>query len=224
MKFSIIVPIYNACNVLRRCLDSILLQTYPLYEVLMIDDGSTDTSEEIAAHYAEKDVRFILIRQSNAGPSKARNKGINLATGEVICFVDSDDFIESDYLQQLYNAFQEDNADVVFFGVNQLILTSGKTCIRNIPTLPKSKIDQIIELTNADLFGYTWVKAISCKIIGENRFDEYLNLFEDEVFTCKIMQSKPNISYVSKALYNQTVSPGSLSRKDHNDYYKKCEA
>lgn len=224
MTFSIIIPIFNAQNTLHRCLDSILAQTYATYEVLMIDDGSSDNSAQIAASYAERDPRFTLLRQANAGPSRARNHGLELAKGNVISFVDSDDFIEPDYLQLLFDAFRTEKAQVVFFGVNQIAEDSGKKCVRNIPELPRNKIDQIVALTKADLFGYTWIKAISRQLVGQTRFDENLNLFEDEVFTCQIMQKQPAISWIGRPLYNQIVLPGSLSRKTHQDYYEKCEA
>ena len=224
MTFSIIIPIYNAHSTLRRCLDSVQRQTYSQYEVLMIDDGSTDCSAEIAESYVERDSRFRLIRQSNEGPSRARNCGLNLATGEVISFNDSDDYVESDFLQEIYSAFQRNDAQVVFFGVNQLTEFAEKQCTRNIPELPKNWTDQVVALTKEDVFGYTWIKAISRHLIGDIRFDESLNLFEDEVFTCQIMQKMPAISAIRKPLYNQAVIQGSLSRKTHADYYAKCEA
>jgi glycosyltransferase involved in cell wall biosynthesis len=224
MTFSLIIPIYNAGKTLRRCLDSILDQSYPSYEVWMIDDGSSDNSAEIAASYAQRDSRFILIRQPNAGPSRARNHGLNLAQGDIICFVDSDDFVEPDYLQQLSDVFQDEDVQVAFFGVNQITEGYRKECVRNITSLPENKIDQIVELTRSDLFGYTWIKAISRQCIGETRFDETLNLFEDEVFTCQIMHKLPAVSLIGKPLYNQSILPESLSRKVHRDYYDKCEA
>lgn len=224
MTFSFIIPIYNAQSTLSRCLDSILSQTYASYEVLMIDDGSTDNSPEIAASYAEKDPRFTLIRQTNAGPAGARNRGLEMAKGEIVSFVDSDDFIEPDYLKQLLDAFRGEGAQVVFFGANQ-ITQDPKMCIpRNIPELSGDQIDQIIALTKADCFGYTWIKAISRQLIENTRFDDNLNLFEDEVFTCQIMQKHPRVTGISKPLYNQIVLPGSLSRRTHQNYYEACEA
>ena len=222
MTFSIIIPIYNAHKTLQRCLDSILHQTYPSYEVLMIDDGSLDNSAEIAALYAQNDARFALVCQSNSGPSRARNRGLDLAKGDIVSFVDSDDYVEPDYLQQLFDIFQTEEAQVVFFGINQIAADGRRE--RNIPLLPKNQIDQLIILTKADVYGYAWIKAISHQLVGEIRFDEKLNLFEDEVFTCHIMQKHPVISWVSKPLYNQIFCSESLSRKVHKDYFDKCEA
>lgn len=224
MKFSIIIPIYNAQKTLRRCLDSILQQTYPSFEVLMIDDGSHDNSAEIASAYAKDDLRLTLVRQANAGPSAARNHGLDMAKGDVVSFVDSDDYLEPDYLERLHDVFQKEAAQVVFFGVNQISESAEKKEVRNIPELPQSYVEQLVALTKADLFGYTWIKAISRQTIGTTRFREDMNLFEDEVFTCEIMQKKPAIAWVGKPLYNQVVQTGSLSRRTHPDYYKKCEA
>lgn len=224
MTFSIIIPFYNSQTTLGRCLDSISQQSYRSFEVLMIDDGSSDNSAEIAEAFAKKDYRFVLIQQSNGGPSSARNCGLDLARGEIIAFVDSDDYVVSDYLQQLYVAFCADNAQVVFFGVNQIDPITNKVFTRNISKLPSNAVEQIITLTKADLFGYTWIKAISRELIGSCRFDEALNLFEDEVFTCQIMQKQPVISLIEKPLYNQIVQTGSLSRRTHVDYYIKCES
>ena len=224
MKYTIIVPFYNAQETLRRCLDSIQKQSYPFFEVLMIDDGSNDNSTEIASAYTKEDPRFVLIRQPNAGPSKARNRGIDQACGTVISFVDSDDSLEPDYLQQIDDAFEEDGIQIVFFGVRQFETSTGKVFVRNVPDFPQSKIDIIVALTQADLFGYTWIKAISRQLIGQTRFNEALDLFEDEVFTCEIVQKCSAISRIAKPLYNQTISPGSLSRKTHQDYFAKCEA
>ena len=106
-KISIIVPIYNVENYLRECLESIKNQTFTNFECIMINDGSTDSSQEIAEQYLE-DERFYLINQNNSGQSVARNRAINLAKGEYVCFVDSDDMIHPRLLELLANYIQED--------------------------------------------------------------------------------------------------------------------
>lgn len=223
MLFSIIVPIYNAEKTLVRCLDSIMAQTYQRYEVLMIDDGATDRSAEIALDYATKDNRFILLRQANAGLAAVRNRGIQVAKGEVIHFVDSDDFIESEYLQSVYEAFQRERVDIVFFGARRVSETNELIDTMHTRSLPDTYEEQLIALTRADAFGYTWLKAIKKELIREAKFDENLKPFEDEVFTCEIMKKRPAITHIDKILYNQVVVPGSLSRRTYPDYYEKCE-
>lgn len=98
---SIVVPAYNAAGVIGRCIDTVLRQTYPDFELLIIDDGSTDETAEIAAAKAAQDARIHLIRQENAGVSSARNTGIAAASGELLCFIDCDDTVSANYLETL---------------------------------------------------------------------------------------------------------------------------
>ena len=98
---SIVVPAYNAAGVIERCIDTVLRQTYPDFELLIIDDGSTDETAEIVAAKAAQDARIHLIRQENAGVSSARNTGIAAASGELLCFIDSDDTVSANYLETL---------------------------------------------------------------------------------------------------------------------------
>lgn len=109
---SVIVPVYNVERYLERCLNSILKQTYTRFELLLINDGSTDNSAQICEDYAKKDSRIRVIHQENAGPSAARNKGIELSRGDYITFIDSDDFVEDYYLQNLYTALIKNDADI----------------------------------------------------------------------------------------------------------------
>lgn len=112
-KISIIVPVYNVEKYLARCIDSILEQTFSDFECLLIDDGSPDCSGALCDEYAHKDNRIHVIHQKNAGVSAARNRGLDAARGEWICFVDSDDWCAKDMLSLLYGAAFENDADVV---------------------------------------------------------------------------------------------------------------
>ena len=107
-KISVIVPIYNAEAYLNRCLDSIINQTYSDLEIILINDGSTDNSLDICLEYASKDKRIVVYNQTNKGISKARNKGIELATGDYIGFVDSDDIISPRMYETLYNLMTDE--------------------------------------------------------------------------------------------------------------------
>lgn len=109
---SIVVPIYNVEKYLRKCLDSIIAQTYTNYQVILVDDGSTDGSANICDEYVRKDVRFVCIHKKNGGLSDARNVGIENATGELITLIDSDDYISKKYLENLYKNLVESNADI----------------------------------------------------------------------------------------------------------------
>ncbi|MDE7095803.1 MAG: glycosyltransferase, partial [Anaeroplasmataceae bacterium] len=105
---SIIVPVYNVKDYLKACIDSILTQSYQYYEVILVDDGSTDESGLICDEYANKDSRIKVIHKENGGLSSARNAGIDVANYDVLSFIDSDDYIEPTFLERLIQPFNED--------------------------------------------------------------------------------------------------------------------
>lgn len=111
-KISVIIPVYNVVNELETCLNSIINQTYGHLEIICVNDGSTDGSGEICERFAAQDSRIIVIHQKNAGLSAARNTGIDRATGDYLAFIDSDDWIEDNYFEELYQNIQETNADI----------------------------------------------------------------------------------------------------------------
>ena len=112
---SIVIPVYNGEAYLEACLDSILQQTHNHYEVIAVDDGSTDDSRTICEEYVAKDDRLRLVCQTNAGASAARNRGLKEAVGEYVYFLDSDDWIESTAFEEFICAEKKNNADVIFF-------------------------------------------------------------------------------------------------------------
>ena len=111
-KVSIIVPVYNVSNYLPSCLDTLINQTYRNIEIILIDDNSTDNSLEICNKYKEKDPRIIVIHKENGGAASARNYGLNIYTGEYVSFVDSDDYIELNYIEKLVSMLEKYNADI----------------------------------------------------------------------------------------------------------------
>ena len=115
---SLIIPVYNVENYLRQCLDSIINQTLKEIEIICINDGSTDSSKQILEEYALKDERIKIINQKNKGAGAARNSGIDAATGEYIGFVDSDDWVNLDAFEKLYNKITRENVDIVFSRYN----------------------------------------------------------------------------------------------------------
>ena len=114
---SVIVPIHNSEKYLRACLDSLINQSLKEIEIICINDGSTDKSELILDEYKSKDKRIIVINQNNSGQSSARNKGIKIAQGEYIGFVDSDDFIDLNYYEKLYNYAHYNDAEIAVSGI-----------------------------------------------------------------------------------------------------------
>lgn len=223
--FSIIVPVYNAEKTLHRCLDSLRAQTYTDFEVRMVENGSQDSSRVICREYTEKDNRFLLhVSDENRGPSGARNIGIDHAQGMYIAFLDSDDYVDPEYLEVLYHSLQD--ADVTFFGYHQ-ISTDGHSLGNHIPSVKKDSgyYETLLQLSMQDMFGYTWVKAFRRDIIGEHRFSRELNLLEDEVFACEVLTQPCRIAVVPKAILNYvTGNAGSLIGRTHPDYCRKVDA
>lgn len=223
VDFSIIIPIYNAEKSLEKCLDSVNAQTFENYEVILIDDGSTDQSLSICKRYAIQNKRFRVHHQNNAGPSAARNAGLDIAEGKWICFVDSDDCIEASYLQEIWDAAQNYYTDVVFIGYSKVNENGTKEVF--LPgEVMETNIKTALALSEHDMFGYTWIKAFRRGSIKEIRFDASLNLFEDEVFTCQVLPYCRRIGVVNKPIYNYNIGDGSsLIGRTHQDYCLKCD-
>ena len=115
-KISVIVPIYNVEKYLEKCLDSIINQTYKNLEIILVNDGSTDSCRDIMEKYAKLDKRIIIVDKTNGGLSDARNAGTKIATGKLISYIDSDDYIEKDMIEYLYKGIKEYNSDISICG------------------------------------------------------------------------------------------------------------
>ena len=126
VKVSVIVPVYNVEKYLRECLESLVNQTLKEIEIICINDGSDDSSLEVLNEYASKDSRFKIISQQNQGQGIARNKGIDIANGEYLQFVDPDDWVETNMLEKLYNFANKNNSNVVRFNYSNYNDYSGK--------------------------------------------------------------------------------------------------
>ena len=127
-KISVIVPVYNTEKYLNRCIDSILAQTFTDFELLLIDDGSTDCSGKICDEYAAKDSRVRVFHKENGGVSSARNMGLDNAQGEWITFVDSDDWVHEDFLKKRLALALNDNADIAYCDVEYVYRTHNVYC------------------------------------------------------------------------------------------------
>lgn len=207
---SIIVPVYNAEKYLRRCIDSILSQSLTDFELILIDDGSTDRSPLICDEYATRDKRIRLIHKKNDGVSAARNDGIDIAQGEFITFVDSDDWVDEVYLNTL---LQYKQYDIVFFS-HRLIFDDGYTSefifeekegdiqtIWDIVSLLKNNS------TKWNFYGYTWNKMFRRDLVERYkvRFVDGLRISEDEVYTLDYCTHAKSIRVLPLCLYNYRV-------------------
>ncbi|WP_456081310.1 glycosyltransferase family 2 protein [Mediterraneibacter sp.] len=203
---SVIVPIYNTEQYLKKCLESIRTQTYYDIEVIMIDDGSTDNSRTIANQYVIRDKRFRLFSQNNSGVSKARNKGLELAEGEYILFVDSDDWLEPKMLDILIHNMYKYGVDISCCQYDHTIGFEGKTAeIWNKEVAVKNFL--IHKLINGSLVN----KLIKRECIGEKRLDESIKYGEDALFLWKNLLEINSIAVSPDVLYHVTLHDDSAS-------------
>lgn len=203
---SVIIPVYNAEKYLEQCLNSILAQTFPDFELLLIDDGSSDLSREICDDYAAKDSRIKVFYKKNGGVSSARNLGIQNATNDWICFVDSDDYLDKSYLQSLLNELEND----VEFVIQSLSKFSESDRKINIYSLPNAKIsiEEFLNTHKIYVYGYLFGKLFSRKIITNNNlfFDDKISFGEDCVFVITYLQyvNSLYLSRTDKYCYRET--------------------
>lgn len=212
---SIIVPLYNSEKSIKKTVDSLLKQTYPNLEFILVDDGSTDKSGEIIDELQKKDARIVTVHQANQGQSSARNAGIRMARGEFVCFVDSDDTIGPDYALKLVNAIGEDNGLAVV-GMNYHRVKQNTNDAVYTKKLRKIKKNEsikayILYLLAIDGRMYSAVNKIFRKdIIVKNNleFPAGLNFGEDTRFVLSYLAAmNGEIVFVPEALY--TYNSGS---------------
>lgn len=209
---SIIIPIYNTEDYLVDCFDSIINQSYRNFEVILVNDGSTDNSYKICQSYVTKDSRFRLFSKSNGGVSSARNLGLTKAKGKWISFIDSDDSIKSGTLE-LVSKFKHINIDIIQFG----FIKHNKNRRKEFAPI-KNMIYEGVELfyKNNDFRTYPlWVFFIKREIIANNKlfFTENLKYAEDLEFTSKCLLLSNNIATVSSSYYNYNVRENSAMQK-----------
>lgn len=198
MLVSIIVPVYNTEEYLSRCFESILAQTYSNFELIIVDDGSTDCSLSICRGYSEKDKRIRIIESKNFGVSHARNLGLEVIQGDAVLFLDSDDWIDSDYIERLVNQMQRNNLDVAICGYTVVFGDAIKTTNVSLSMEPFYKNTFFNYLFEDDYYrGYLVNKLIRYSIIKENniKFHEYIPIMEDAVFLCEVASKADRFFY-----------------------------
>ena len=203
VSISIIVPVYNVERYLHCCLDSILAQTFTDFECICIDDGSTDGSGKILDEYAEKDSRFVVIHKDNGGVSSARNAGLDVARGEWLAFVDSDDWVEKGFLFEQFSDGTSGDFDVVVCG----LYGKGKPrrTVMNRIAAKRSIFRQ------GGFGGYSFLRLIRRRNVEKLRFDESVNYMEDVLFFWKAFGSCEKILWTDKPLYHYEANAASVT-------------
>lgn len=213
---SVVVPIYNVEKYLRLCLDSLLMQTYTNFEVLMINDGSPDDSANICKEYLAKDRRFQYFEKENSGPSDTRNYGIEHSKGEYITFVDSDDWLKETFLADLYEAITRTGADIA---LSTYIKYDDLQSIYNIPIIGEyyERIwmsDEFIrELPKLEMkdnsYSNPWAKLFKRELFRTIRFPKG-KLIEDTRTNIKLFLESSRLVYINKCLYFYRIRGGSV--------------
>lgn len=206
---SIIIPIYNVESYLRKCLDSIIEQSFPYFELLLINDGSTDASAQICQEYVEKDDRIRYFEKENSGVSSARNFGIKHSRGEYITFIDSDDWIEPNYLEILYKTIKEQEADIVvtnyytFREEDAMFLFHVAETNEPLVFQPNdSFFNYMFSTFGTDIaWGSSWSKLFKKSLFDRLCFSEDISWAEDFDLMYKLFLISERIIYLHKAPY-----------------------
>lgn len=221
-KISIIVPVYNVQDYLKKCLESILSQTFKDYELILINDGSVDQSLNICKLYRDRDPRVKVISQKNMGLSAARNTGIMHARGEYICFIDSDDFIEEKYIQLLFEQMLRSDSDIVMC---EFFLT--KATGEKISQVKFNEPNNIVELTGKQVLNYivspqyianvvAWNKLYKSSVFSKLEYSVG-RFYEDEFIAFPLFFNAKKIEIIRVPLYNYVQRENSIMHNPMTD-------
>lgn len=231
-KISIIIPVYNTEKYLKECIESAMHQTLTDIEIICVNDGSTDTSLEILKSFAEKDNRLKIVTQQNKGQSAARNTGLKIATGEYIAFLDSDDFFENIFAEQMYQKAQSQDADITMCSMNIVKNDKKETThpYLSLDIIPKELDNIVFNITNIKkiLFNICvtpWNKIYKTDFLRKNdiKFLEKIN-FEDNLFFIESFVKAKKINIIRENLVNyRYFSDTSYSTQNGKHDLKKLD-
>ncbi len=231
---SVIVPVYNTAPYLKRCINSILNQTYKELEIICVDDGSVDQSPKILDEFADLDDRIKVYHVENQGVSSARNKALMAATGSYIGFVDSDDYLSVDYYEELVNVIVHGDVDIATCGY--YFDNSGKITIaknkEKVPTEPMKTTSFFAYMYERDTYkgvgSYLWTRLIKRELIKksdgtlETFFKKEYGGIDDIVFVAEVSLKSNNIQYIDKPLYYYFQREGSIVHDDYMQLNTLC--
>ncbi len=202
---SVIIPVYNTKKYLRKCVDSVLAQTYDNLEIILVDDGSTDDTGALCDEIAKGFNNIMVIHKENGGLSDARNAGMAVATGEYTCFLDSDDWMDEDCLEESLNEAKNENTDIVVWGYHTDFHDKNEKIIKSHDVIPAQfkSTDNVDENMDVDkligLCGYAWNKLYKTEVIKGKEFVKGISLVEDILFNADVMTENVKVSFINKA-------------------------
>ncbi len=213
---SVIIPVYQVEKYLDKCIASVVGQTYPKLQIILIDDGSTDQSPAICDEWKERDSRITVIHQPNGGLSRARNAGLKVATGEFIGFVDSDDWIEPNMYETLLSALQETDADISVGGIKSftedsqdVIFTQPKHSERTVYSAEEA-LRRLLLYVKESICSGVWNKLYRRSVISNIKFPAG-RLHEDIPWTAEAIGNSKAVVCVNQIFYHYLIRPDSLS-------------
>ena len=214
---TIVVPVYKVEKYIDRCIKSILNQTYKNIEIILVDDGSPDNCGKICENYAQKDKRIKVVHKENGGLSDARNAGISISNGKYISFIDSDDYIDPEYIELLYKTIKKDKSDMAISS-HKVIYENGtvleKATKEESILKPKEVLKRILYDDGIDLSA--WAKLYKIELFKEIRYPKG-RLFEDAATTYKLVDKCEKISIISRSTYNYIIRGNSITNVNFSE-------
>lgn len=234
---SVIIPIYKVENYLEKCVESIISQTYTNLEIILVDDGSPDKCPILCDEYAKKDERVIVIHKQNGGLASARNAGLDIASGKLISFIDSDDWIENETYEKVVCLYKETSAEIIMFDI---IKTDGTlffdryNLTKRFDTIVNA--EEVVKDILLDKIGSEAVKAVYDIACWSNVRFPYGRLYEDIPTTYRAFVNARKVAFIDEALYKYRVNDKSISYtpnplkayhfylgfRDHFEYALRC--
>lgn len=212
---SVIVPVYNVEKYLKKCITSINTDRYRNVEIILVDDGSTDSSGKICDECAEKDGRITVLHKENGGLSSARNAGIDVSNGKYIMFVDSDDYIVQDTIYKCMKYMNNYKADIAQFNYYRMneegLIVDSANYAKSVVLIDNKKCrEKLYKKSDSDIVVNVWNKIYSREVIGNTRFVEGKN-YEDNMFMSDIIDKNPTVLMIPECLYYYTLRSDSIT-------------
>ena len=220
-RFSVIIPVYNAVQLLPKCIESLINQTYKNFEIVALDDGSKDNSYDVLKKYKDENpqMHFNISRHQNCGAGETRNIGLSVATGEYIMFLDSDDYIDDDYLEKANYLIDREDADVVFVDIVREDTDGHFIRYERMSQYERLSRERMIkwQLTGKMPWG-GWRKLIKASIIHENNLKyASIKVGEESIFSFHVLMKAQKVAFQKESYYHYVESATSLTYHDNTN-------
>jgi len=229
LKLTVIVPVYKTEPYLRRCIDSILAQTLTNFELILVDDGSPDNCPAICDEYAKRDNRIKVLHKENGGLGLVRKVGVDIANGEYIAFVDSDDWIEPEMYEILYRTAVDNTCDMVicdwkchYLETHTTVAHTQSQTLKENYLYDSGDIQKhlLSKVLLEEIHGYSWNKLYRSNILKQCNLGRGVNLqnMQDWVLNCEYFNRTRRMMYVKECMYNYAIHSGNALQGSHKDY------